>query len=339
LDLQYKDGSTALHAFAEKGFPRFTRMIIEMGADVNIQNDHGNTPLHLAVTAGHSLVVREILKRNPQLDKKDKHENTVVDIIKEHRKEYLQFLPTEIHSDQLFGLLNEVSPVEETLSDDDDVSEIETESGTKKENSDTQQDKNKRKEEEKKKIEIEESSESESLDSEEELKIEKKAIKKMKNLTDTSPVEQQKEKQRIMSVLRNIKMEEKKLKSKERKLLKKREQMKKKDEEEQKDTNRKKEEQERNEREKDRKKRKLEMKKLKHVVVTTVVDAIGEFENEVKTEIFLKNWLEKRQESHLKNQRSAQMLGRLRELLNHLRQGIGDDEFNYKEVVDILRNL
>jgi len=53
---------------------------------------------------------------------------------------------------------------------------------------------------------------------------------------------------------------------------------------------------------------------------------------------FLQDWNEKRQATLRKHNRSARMLVRLRELLNCLRQGVGEDEFNYKEVISILKD-
>jgi len=42
------DGNTALHSFTENGFRRFAKLMLEMKADVNIQNNSNRTPLHLA---------------------------------------------------------------------------------------------------------------------------------------------------------------------------------------------------------------------------------------------------------------------------------------------------
>jgi len=171
LDLPYADGNTALHSFAEKGFPKFAKMILEMGADVNIQNDQGSTPLHLAVISGQSFIVQEILKRKPQLDKRDEKNQTVVDIMEKYRDGYLKLLPSE-HYTSDSGLLKytEATPLDETLIDDDETSESET--ITKKLTS--HQDEKSSKENH---IESD-SSDSDSLTAKEELKLEKKSNKK-----------------------------------------------------------------------------------------------------------------------------------------------------------------
>jgi len=80
-------------------------------------------------------------------------------------------------------------------------------------------------------------------------------------------------------------------------------------------------------------------KKLAHVLVDNVDAAIDKHIEAHQKSRFLKRFFDKRQAKLNKHQHATQLLGRLRELLNQLRQGIGDDEFNYKELVEILRHV
>jgi len=82
-----------------------------------------------------------------------------------------------------------------------------------------------------------------------------------------------------------------------------------------------------------------EQKKLRLAVQDTLEDVIISVIKREENEGFLSQWNEKRKASLLKNEHSTEMLSRLKELLNHLANGIGDDEFNYKEVISILKEF
>jgi len=331
LDLQDKDGNTALHSFAEKGFKRFTIMLLEMGADVNVQNDHENTPLHLAVAAGQSFIVKEILNRNPQLDKRNRRGETAIDLIEQHRPGYSKWLPTKIHFNHKIALFNVATPMEETLSDDEEESELET--ITKKTTQEKQNQKNER--ESRKKV-IEDSSDSESLEDVEEIKLERKALKKMETLfPNCTQEEHEKEYKKILEGLRNTSIRKKKLDSKERKIEKKKVDERKKAElEAENEKKRKAIEEIREEEERHRIARTMH-----HVVQDQVEEVTERLYERVNFSKFLEEEHEKRQATLHKHQHSSRMLTRLRELLSQIRQGTNDDEFSYKEVIHILQDL
>jgi len=138
-----------------------------------------------------------------------------------------------------------------------------------------------------------------------------------------------------MARLRNEAIKKKKVRSKERKLIdKENAEMDKKKEKEEKDNIHKRAEVKRKEEEQNR-----EQKKLLYAVQDTLEDCMITVIKKEENEGFLRQWNEKRKASLLKNEHSTEMLSRLKELLNHLANGIGDDEFNYKEVISILKEF
>ncbi|KAF6810439.1 ankyrin repeat-containing protein [Colletotrichum plurivorum] len=53
--------TSALHVAAQKGHDRITRMLLQHGADCNLEDHCGQTPLMLAVIAGHEDVAGLLL--------------------------------------------------------------------------------------------------------------------------------------------------------------------------------------------------------------------------------------------------------------------------------------
>ncbi len=56
-------GYTPLHAAAQNGFCEIVELLIDNGANMEIQNDDGDTPLMLAVRSEHAAIVDLLCKR------------------------------------------------------------------------------------------------------------------------------------------------------------------------------------------------------------------------------------------------------------------------------------
>ena len=54
-------GRTALHMCASYNHPEIARMLIDAGADVNIQDENGLTPLHWCVINNHPEIARMLI--------------------------------------------------------------------------------------------------------------------------------------------------------------------------------------------------------------------------------------------------------------------------------------
>jgi len=126
VDIKLKDGNTILHTFAREGLTRLARAILNMGADINIQNDAGNTPLHLAIIGARKSIVILLAERHARPEIKNKKEETVYKIMDYHedRAHYREYLPKENDDTDLLrkdylGLFNPVLD-EDSLSDDED---------------------------------------------------------------------------------------------------------------------------------------------------------------------------------------------------------------------------
>jgi len=57
------EGDSCLHIAAGRGDLRAARILVESGADVNLQGDLGNTPLHYARNRAHANVVAFLQSR------------------------------------------------------------------------------------------------------------------------------------------------------------------------------------------------------------------------------------------------------------------------------------
>jgi len=58
LNTKAKEGKTALHCAANKGFTEIARMLIDNGADVYVKNEDGMTALNYADKQGHTEIVK-----------------------------------------------------------------------------------------------------------------------------------------------------------------------------------------------------------------------------------------------------------------------------------------
>jgi len=72
-NIQDKDGYTPLHYAAWKGHLKVVELLLEHGANPNIQDKDGYTPLHYAAWKGHLKVVELLLEHgaNPNIQKHD----------------------------------------------------------------------------------------------------------------------------------------------------------------------------------------------------------------------------------------------------------------------------
>ena len=68
-----RQGATALYWAAEKGHESIVRLLLDNGAQVNMQEARGTTPLQGASANGHEAVVRLLLDKGAAIDAKDAH--------------------------------------------------------------------------------------------------------------------------------------------------------------------------------------------------------------------------------------------------------------------------
>nr|XP_057912886.1 ankyrin repeat domain-containing protein 6 isoform X2 [Doryrhamphus excisus] len=68
LDLQNRDGNTALHEASWHGFFQCVQLLVKAGADVNIRNKAGHTALHLASQNAHAHTARLLLRGGARPD-------------------------------------------------------------------------------------------------------------------------------------------------------------------------------------------------------------------------------------------------------------------------------
>jgi hypothetical protein len=61
-----------LHYAAEAGFVEIAKLLLDLGANVNAQNQQGQTPLYLAASEGHVALVRLLLERGANKSLRDR---------------------------------------------------------------------------------------------------------------------------------------------------------------------------------------------------------------------------------------------------------------------------
>ena len=71
-----KIGGTALHFAAMEGHAAMTRLLVDHGAALNVQDGDGDTALHLAAHEGKIEVVRFLLDADAAIDLEDKKGRT-----------------------------------------------------------------------------------------------------------------------------------------------------------------------------------------------------------------------------------------------------------------------
>ena len=75
---QRRDGTTALMLAAEYGRVEIARLLLEAGADEDLQNQDGKTALMLAVESGHAEIARLLLEAGADKDLQDQLGHTAV---------------------------------------------------------------------------------------------------------------------------------------------------------------------------------------------------------------------------------------------------------------------
>ena len=82
IELLRKDNNTLLHYAAKTNCVELVRIMIERGANPNLQNAKGNTPLHKAAKAGHPNVIATIMKLYGDPNVTNKKELKPIDLAK-----------------------------------------------------------------------------------------------------------------------------------------------------------------------------------------------------------------------------------------------------------------
>ena len=63
-------GKTALHSLAGNGHTETVRLLVGLGADINVKDNSGETALHCAAKNGNLSIVRMLVERGATLDKR-----------------------------------------------------------------------------------------------------------------------------------------------------------------------------------------------------------------------------------------------------------------------------
>ncbi|XP_061095927.1 cyclin-dependent kinase 4 inhibitor C [Conger conger] len=92
-------GLTVLHDAARDGYADTLQMLVNHGADVNIQDNDGNLPLHLAAREGNSDVVRFLIQRTTEPMQQNLGGKTAYDLaIMHNRVQTAQWIQNYVHS-------------------------------------------------------------------------------------------------------------------------------------------------------------------------------------------------------------------------------------------------
>lgn len=73
-----EDGNTALHYAASRGIPEVVELLLDLGADPNIQNDIGLSPLMQGVESGQIEATAILIQSKPKKDLLDQEGNTLL---------------------------------------------------------------------------------------------------------------------------------------------------------------------------------------------------------------------------------------------------------------------
>lgn len=101
LNIQTRDinepGLTPLmHATIKSSRFNIAKLLIECGADINLQDDYGNTALHYAISYNREKIVKLLLDNHADINIKDKNNATPLDRVSEYTYTYIKKLLNNI---------------------------------------------------------------------------------------------------------------------------------------------------------------------------------------------------------------------------------------------------
>ncbi len=76
-------GETPLHVAVDRGYLDIVKLLLERGADPNLQSNEGNTPLHLSVISSSADIAYELLKAGADRQVKNSFGKTPVELARE----------------------------------------------------------------------------------------------------------------------------------------------------------------------------------------------------------------------------------------------------------------
>ena len=84
---------TALHLAIYSHFSEIVRMLIDAGADLNVQDKHGDTPLHVAIMTNYPIIVQMLIDAGADLNMQAKNGRTALHLAADLReKEIVRML-------------------------------------------------------------------------------------------------------------------------------------------------------------------------------------------------------------------------------------------------------
>jgi ankyrin repeat protein len=76
LNVQDHNSRTPLHLACSGGHLNIVELLVQKGADLNVQDSYSRTPLHLACSGGHLNIVELLVQKGADLNVQDKDSRT-----------------------------------------------------------------------------------------------------------------------------------------------------------------------------------------------------------------------------------------------------------------------
>jgi len=92
VNIQNYDGSTALHYAVDLGWMPLVKLLVERGANLNIQDEDGLAPLHCAVIQGYKEIAEYLLSKGADKNLKTCEGDTCYQIAKENEDQEMMEL-------------------------------------------------------------------------------------------------------------------------------------------------------------------------------------------------------------------------------------------------------
>eukprot|EP01130_Rhizamoeba_saxonica_P010969 TRINITY_DN4533_c0_g1_i1.p1 TRINITY_DN4533_c0_g1~~TRINITY_DN4533_c0_g1_i1.p1 ORF type:complete len:107 (-),score=30.32 TRINITY_DN4533_c0_g1_i1:148-468(-) len=89
IDSVNESQSTLLHWAVDRGNLELTEILIDMGSNINFQNENGETPLHIAVLCEYDDIVKLLLEKGADTSVVDNENETVFDSASKKQAELL----------------------------------------------------------------------------------------------------------------------------------------------------------------------------------------------------------------------------------------------------------